>query len=191
MESEHDPRVRDAYQSLLGNEDYERTFWDLITLSAAATTFGPDFDSAWQWQLAAVAQLASAMPPHSFSPTVITNEGAAVLPLTVWHCHAPTPGAKIADFVRALEPTYGIVAYASSSSRKQEQYVLVGTDGFTGREAQWYVEHKRSGPRITAQPTTEKATEGGLLAFVAQALREIHSSVPGRSLERDDLPPAP
>jgi hypothetical protein len=188
------PSVRRAYRALLGN-DYERSLMDHITFSSLANVYGPDFESAWVWQRAGLDEVTRSMPPHSYLPLVITNEGSAVVPHEVWF--GPHVGKKLAEFVAMLGAEFLVASYSSSSGRATEHYTLRGTDGFTAREAHWSVEHKMFGRRqispmrrgegkrkntLTAIPASADPTvelppwEDELLGDVAFELRENRSA---------------
>lgn len=47
----------------------------------------------------------------------------------------------------AVKATFLVVSYAGSSGRNKEHFTMVGTDGFTAREAHWSVEYKSFGRR--------------------------------------------
>lgn len=182
-------RVRRAYRALLGNL-YEQTFQEQTTISAMAKTFVTDYESAWEWQKAAVENAMTDMPPFSFTPTLVTDAAAAWIPPPAFH--ASDIGAKIAAFAGALAARFVVLAYATASGRKSESFALVGTDGFTGREAHWSVEHKAFGRREVsplrrgegdkanymyamkagADPTVEAAPWEGFLGDAAFELRE-------------------
>ncbi len=189
--------VQRAYRELLGN-DYEPYVEQHVLLSGLAAVHAQDFDTAWKWQRLCTEGAARKVQPHGYRPTLITDTASAMFGFDSWYKQTPAIGARIGEFVKALNAKLLVVSYATTSSRKQETYVLQATDGFVAREASWAVEHARGGRREVTpmrrgsgpknhnasyampaggDPTVETTpSEGGLLGAAAFELRENANS---------------
>lgn len=164
-----DANLRRAYRDLLGN-DYGVHFNDHITISALASVYAQDLETAWKWQLESVGIALPQLPPHSYQPTMITDVGSALFGFDSWHRQSPAVGLRIAAFVRALNAKLLVLSYATTSGRNHESLALLATDGFVAREAHWSIEHKRGGRReITPMRRGDGARQNSRYGLAAGA----------------------
>ncbi len=198
MSQQQPENLRHAYRALLGDA-YESQLTNDITLSSAAGVYGADFGSAWTWLCATVQGVMEDMPVHSYGPMLVTDKGAAWIPLEIhhgsWFKVDGCLSQRIARFVAEVQASHVLYTYAMSTQRQYESFFLLGTDGHRARRAHWGVVHGRRGKREIrplrevqrknyttyeqmppgSDPTEELETEpdGFLLSVAASELREL------------------